>query len=213
MSTVGLRRFAQPAPGPAVAADRVGERCDLCAVALAARHGHVVALDQRTLRCACRACYLLFTRDGAGGGRFRSVPERYLSDPASRLTEADWDELQIPVATAFFFTNSVLGRVVACYPSPAGATECLLDLDSWQRLRLTYPLLATPAPDVEAVYVTRTDAGREAFVVPIDACYALVGAVRRGWRGFGGGPEVRQTLAGFVDDLRARSRLPRPWEV
>lgn len=216
MSLDGLRRFAQPAsgrvPGPTVApaghpaAEPADERCDLCAVPLGSGHGHVVDLDQRTLLCACRSCYLLFTRDGAGGGRFRAVPERYLHDPAHPFTGADWDGLRIPVSTVFFFDNSDLGRMVACYPSPAGATECLLDLDSWDRLRRTYPLLAAPAPDVEAVYVTRTGTGPEAFLVPIDACYALVGRVRMGWRGIDGGPAVHRTLADFVADLRRRSR-------
>ena len=200
MSLDGLRRFARASPAPA--ASPPAERCDLCAVPLDPRHGHVVALDQRSLRCACRPCYLLFAPSGAGGGRFRAVPERYLHDPAHPLTDADWDELGIPVSTVFFFDNSDLGRTVACYPSPAGATECLLDLDSWDRLRRTHPLLAAPVPDVEAVYVARPDA----FLVPIDACYALVGEVRTAWRGIDGGPAVHRALAGFVADLRRRSR-------
>lgn len=214
MSLDGLRRFARPAPEQATpaepAAGSAAERCDLCAVPLDPRHGHVVALDQRSLRCACRPCYLLFTRDGAGGGRFRAVPERYLHDPTRPLTDADWDELRIPVSTVFFFDNSDLGRMIACYPSPAGATECLLDLDSWDRLRCTYPLLAAAEPDVEAVYVTRTGAGPEAFLVPIDACYALVGEVRTGWRGIDGGPAVHRALARFVAELRRRSRSLGP---
>ena len=207
MSLAKLRRFARPASAPAARDD---ERCELCGVTLGPRHGHVVGLDQRSLSCACRPCYLLFTREGAGGGRFRAVPERYLTDPVHRLTDDDWTALQIPVTTAFIFTNSDQGQVVACYPSPAGATECLLDLDSWDRLRRTHPLLAEPVADVEAVYVTRTDRGLEAFLVPIDACYALVGEIRLGWRGLDGGEAVRRTLAGFVDDLRARSRNARP---
>jgi hypothetical protein len=173
----------------------------MCAVAIGDRHGHVVALDDRSLRCACRPCYLLFDRPGAGGGRFRAVPERYLSDPAHPLTDRDWDALEIPVTTAFFFVNSDLGRVIGCYPSPAGATECLLDLDGWAGLRRTHPLLRAPVPDVEAVYVT----DREAFLVPIDACYALVGEVRLHWRGFDGGERVRRIVRGFTADLRARS--------
>jgi hypothetical protein len=186
----------------------VADRCDLCAAILGPRHGHVVSLDHRALRCACRACYLLFTLDGAGAGRFRAIPERYLYDPDRRLTEEDWTDLDIPVTTAFLFANSDLGRVVACYPSPAGATECLLDLESWQRLRHTYPLLAAPAADVEAVFVTAaaTGAGLDTFVVPIDACYALVGEVRLRWQGIDGGEPVRRVLAAFVDDLRVRSR-------
>jgi hypothetical protein len=133
------------------------------------------------------------------------VPERYLTDPAHPLTDDDWDLLGIPVTTAFFFVNSDLDRVIACYPSPAGATECLLDLAGWARLGRTHPLLLAPAADVEAVYVTRAGPGLEAFLAPIDACYALVGEVRLRWRGLDGGAAVRRTLAGFADDLRTRS--------
>jgi hypothetical protein len=202
MNRAGLRRFAGPPAGPVVRE----ERCDLCGVAIDSRHGHVAQLDRRSLLCACRACYLLFSRDGAGGGRLRAVPERYLTDPGRSLTETDWEDLQIPVTTAFFFINSDRGRVVACYPSRAGATECQLDLGSWERLRCAHPLLATPAPDVEAVYVTAAGHGLEAFLVPIDACYALVGEVRRNWRGLDGGEGVRRALTEFADDLRRRSR-------
>ena len=202
MSLATLRRLARPLPAGTTRQSE--ERCELCGVALGAGHGHLVALDQRVLRCACRACYLLFTVEGAG--RFRAVPERYRFDPAHPMTEADWDELQVPVTPAFFFTNSDLDRVVACYPSPAGATECLLDLAAWQRLRQCYPLLAAAAADVEALYVTRTQEGLEVFLIPIDACYAVVGQVRLAWRGLDGGAEVRRTLAAFVDDLRHRSR-------
>jgi uncharacterized protein DUF5947 len=204
----GLRRFAQPAAPQRVAesaesAAEAVERCEMCATVLSERHGHVVELDRRTISCTCRACYLLFTRDGAGGGRYRAVPERYLHDPAHPLTAADWEALRIPVATAFFFTNTDLGRVVAGYPSPGGVTECELDLAAWQDLARTHPLLAAPEPDVEAVFVSDL----AAFLVPIDACYALVGQVRRHWHGLTGGDEVRQVLGDFVADLRARSRV------
>ena len=213
--TSGLRRFAQPALPRRVAGRPVDatvgaaveaavERCEMCATPLAERHGHLVELDRRTIACACRACYLLFTRDGAGGGRYRAVPDRYLHDPDDPLTPAEWEALGIPVAMAFFFTNSDLGRVVAGYPSPGGATECELDLTAWQDLTRTHPLFAAAAPDVEAVFVTDL----AAFLVPIDACYSLVGRIRLLWRGVTGGDEMRQGLDDFVADLRARSR---PW--
>jgi len=216
--SAGLRRFTQAAGGPAAAGSVTPgaatattatattappvERCDMCGVTLSERHGHVVELDKRRLVCACRACYLLFTRPGAAGGRYRAVPDRYLRDAAHPLSAADWDSLGVPVGTAFFFTNSALGRVVGCYPSPGGATECDLTLGAWDELAGTHPLLRAAEPDVEAVFV----ADREAIVVPIDACYALVGAVRLHWRGLDGGDEVRRRLAAFVDDLRTRSR-------
>ncbi len=202
MSLAALWRFARPATGGSARE----ERCEMCGAGLGIRHGHVVGLDQRTLVCACRPCYLLFTRDGAGGGRFRAVPERYLTDLAHPLTGAAWESLGIPVTTAFCFLNSDLGRPVAVYPSPAGATECVLDPPAWQRLCRTHPLFATAAPDVEAVYVTGTAAGLAAYLVPIDACYRLVGEVRLHWHGLDGGGQVRRILADFRDELRRRSR-------
>jgi uncharacterized protein DUF5947 len=42
--------------------------------------------------------------------------------------------------------------------------------------------------------------------VPIDACYELVGHLRKLWRGFDGGNDVHQRLAQFFGDIAARSR-------
>ena len=211
----GLRRYVRPAPVAAQRPEPDGPapRCDLCATELTDRHGHVVSLDDRALRCVCRPCSLLFAPAGAGGGRIRAVPDRYLSDPAHPITDDDWDLLQIPVLPVFLFVNSDLDRVVACYPSPAGATESLLDLDGWTRLQQRYPLLRTPVADVEAVYVTRGDDGLAAYLVPIDACFAMVGMLRSNWRGPHGGAEARRATAAFVRDLQERSRPLRPARV
>ena len=46
----------------------------------------------------------------------------------------------------------------------------------------------------------------DAFLVPIDACYAFVGQVRLAWRGLSGGAEAQRAVADFVAGLRARSR-------
>ena len=43
-------------------------------------------------------------------------------------------------------------------------------------------------------------------MVPIDACYELAGRMRLLWQGFDGGPEARQSIAGFLDAVRARAR-------
>ena len=201
-----LQRIRQnrPAPKP-----RPGERCEMCAVPVADRHDHVVDLDHRSLLCTCRGCYLLFTGGGAGGKRFRAVPDRYLSFPDFRLSPGQWDALQIPVSVAFFFVNSTLERVAAFYPSPAGATESLLSLDTWDEIVTANPELATLAPDVEA-FLVRTERGGEAecFLVPIDACYELVGELRRLWRGFDGGTEAHEALDSFFATVRSRSGLP-----
>jgi hypothetical protein len=191
--------------------DAATERCELCREVLTDRHGHLVDTDKRSLACACRACYLLFTQEGAGGGRYRAVPERIAHDPSRPLSDGDWNELQIPVAMAFFFYNSAIGRVVAGYPSPAGPTECELDLEAWDRIAASRPLLREMAPDVEAILVNRTDQGNEVFLIPIDMCYSLVGELRMCWTGFDGGAEVRAALATFMTGLRHRAvALERP---
>jgi hypothetical protein len=195
----GLRRFA----APPVPAQPEPERCGLCGETLASgRHGHLVDVRNRSLVCACIACALLFTRDGAAGSRYRAVPDRVLRDPSAPLTEAEWATLAIPVAIAFFFLNSSLDRIVASYPSPAGVTECELDLDAWDQIADTHPLLRALAPDTEAILVIRG----ETFLVPVDMCYALAGTLRLNWHGFDGGAEARHALETFLADLRQRSR-------
>ena len=177
------------------------ERCEMCQTILDDRHGHLVDMDKRSIVCACRACYLLFTREGAAGGRYKAVPERICHDPGRPLGNADWSELQIPVAMAFFFVNSALGRVVAGYPSPGGVTECELDLEAWDRLAAAYPLLGEMTPDTEAIFVHKS----EVFLIPIDMCYSLVGELRLYWQGFDGGAEAREALARFLAGLRRRA--------
>jgi len=191
---------ARPAPDPR-------QRCEMCAEAIAEQHQHVVDLAGRGLLCTCRPCYLLFTAEDADL-RYRAVPDRYLSFPGWALGSGQWDELEIPVGLAFFFRNSVLDRTVAFYPGPAGATESELPLGAWDAIVATNPALATLRPDVEALLVRRPDrtAGVPgSFLVPIDRCYELVGALRLAWRGFDGGQEARALLDAFFADLGARS--------
>jgi len=189
-----------PAPGQAE------ETCELCAAPIGPAHGHLADLENSTLNCACRACYLLFTEPGAARGRYRAVPERYLRDPARPLTAAEWAGLDVPVGLAFFLNSSRRGQVCGFYPSPAGVTECTLDLAAWARLGKAHPLLLAADADVEAVLVSRADADVECFVVPIDACYELAGRMRMLWQGFDGGAEARQSIAEFLDSVRACAR-------
>ncbi len=198
-------RAARPMPPP-------GERCEMCGETIADEHSHVVNVGSRSLLCTCRACYLLFTAEGATLA-YRAVPDRYLSFPSFALTQAQWDDLQIPVGIAFFFVNSELGRTVGFYPSPAGATESELPLGVWDDIVAANPALGTVSPDVEAVLV-RAVGGEtgdyECFLVPIDACYELVGHLRASWRGFDGGQDVRRRLEEFFARVQARSRPAKP---
>jgi hypothetical protein len=182
------------------------EKCEFCAAGIGADHGHVADLERSSLMCACRPCYLLFTHGQAGRGRYRSVPDRYLADPDRPMTAAEWDVLEIPVGLAFFLRSSAADEVTGFYPSPAGATQCRLDLAAWDRLAADHPLLAAMAPDVEAALICRTGDGVEHFLVPVDACYELAGRMRLYWRGFDGGEQARQSIADFLDQVRSRAR-------
>ncbi len=198
-----LRRVTQSRPQPA------GERCEMCAAPIADEHSHVVNLDSRALMCTCRACYLLFT-DEVAHLHYRAVPQRYLSFGEFALDARAWDELQIPVGLAFLFRNSVQDRTIAFYPSPAGATESELPLQAWQRIVQASPELAVLRPDVEALLVRRTDGPNgSCYLVPIDACYELVGRLRMLWRGFDGGQQAHQAMAEFFAGVQQRSR-PAP---
>ena len=207
----GLRRFVGPAPAPPPdAQSEKVERCEMCGEPAGNPHGHVVDVTNRRLLCACRPCYLLFTRPDAGGGRLRAVPDRYASDPAHPIGRAEWDRLGIPVGSVFLLRGE--NGVTAFYPSPAGATECLLDLDALADLAKNHPLLSAAEDEVEAVLVRAesdtdpVDSYVDAYVVPIDACYELVGTVRLYWRGFDGGPEARSAIDAFYDRVRAAAR-------
>ncbi|MEW9530526.1 DUF5947 family protein [Microbispora sp. NPDC049125] len=203
--TIGLRRFRERLP---VAPPQGGTPgCEMCSEPLAEDHGHVVDVETRALLCTCRACRMLFMPEGAAQGRYRAVPDRYLHAPSFRMSAADWEELQIPVRTAFFFRNSAIGRTVAFYPSPAGATESLLPMETWERILAANPALADAEPDVEALLVDRREDGFSCHLVPIDACYRLVGLVRLHWKGFDGGRVAWDAIDGFFAGLRERSRL------
>jgi hypothetical protein len=207
-----LKEIAGNSPERADDRAQAPEKCEMCATEVPAEHGHVADLQAGSLMCACRACYLLFTqRSGDGGehrgGRYRAVPDRYLADPSRVMPAAEWDGLQVPVGLAFFLRSTRAGgELTGFYPSPAGATECRLDLEQWQQLVADFPLLGEPEPDVEAALVSRSDDGVEYFLVPIDACYELAGRMRLYWHGFDGGDEARRSIADFLAMVRSRAR-------
>jgi hypothetical protein len=178
----------------------------MCGEVVPDDHEHVVDIEVRSLMCTCRGCWLLFTSDGAGGGRYRAVPDRYLDLDGLSMAPGSWDALQIPVSVAFFFVSSASGSVAGFYPSPAGATESLLPLDAWERLVADNEVLRTMRADVEALLLRVEPDRTQAFLVPIDACYELVGEIRRLWKGFDGGTEARDAIDAFFLRLEERAR-------
>ncbi|WP_406165940.1 DUF5947 family protein [Streptomyces sp. NBC_00996] len=196
----GLRRFLtgrQPQP----------ERCGLCAVAVDdAHHRHLVDTEKRAIVCACPSCALLMEQPGAAMGRFRLVPDRCLVDPDHHLDDGAWEALQIPVGVAFFFRNAALDRLVALYPSPAGATESELEPATWATVLGDSRLAELLEPDVEALLLRRTEGRCACYLVPIDICYELVGRMRLLWQGFDGGAEARAALDAFFEQVGQRAR-------
>ncbi|MFJ3860282.1 DUF5947 family protein [Streptomyces sp. NPDC090085] len=204
----GLSRFTGPRPPRP-------EVCELCGVAVPADgHRHLVETQKRALVCACTACSLLFDRPGAHTGartgRYRAVPDRFLTDPGHRLDDELWELLRIPVGVAFLFHNTALDRPVALYPSPAGATESELDPRTWERVLASVPLAALLAPDTEALLVHRREGRSGCWLVPVDVCYELVGRMRLLWQGFDGGAEAHAALDAFFDEVARRARPVGP---
>lgn len=199
-----LRQFARKRPAV--------ERCELCSRGLLAGHEHLVEPESHKLLCACDACAILF--DAQRDAKYKRLPRsvRFLRD--FQLTDGQWDSLRIPIEMAFFFRSGPQGRVIALYPSPAGAIESLLPLDTWDDIVQANPVLREMDADVVALLANRVGAAHgaqraEYYLVPIDKCYKLVGLIRAHWRGLSGGAEVWREVAAFFSELKEHSETHR----
>jgi hypothetical protein len=183
------------------------ERCELCSTGLRPDHAHLVELGRRKLLCTCDACAILFSGQGV---KFKRVPRQVRILSEFHLGDSEWNGLMVPINMAFFFRSSLENRVIALYPSPAGATESLLSLESWNEIVERNPILNEMESDVEGLLVNRLGPVRgypapEYYLVPIDECYKLVGLIRMHWKGLSGGTEVWLKLSDFFADLKNRS--------
>jgi len=184
------------------------ESCEICSQRLPATHQHLLDPVSRKLICSCDACAILFSSQGQT--KYKRVPRRVRFLPDFRMTDSQWDGLMMPINMAFFFKSTPQSRVIALYPSPAGATESLLSLDSWDEIALENPVLLEMEVDVEALLVNRIGHARgfstpEYYVAPIDECFKLVGLIRSRWQGLSGGTEVWREIAQFFSGLKAKS--------
>ena len=180
------------------------ERCEICGLGVPPEHEHLLELANRRLVCSCQPCAILFS--GQIGQRFKRIPARVQMLPDFRMTDGQWESLTVPINMAFFVEQSSTGKVVAMYPSPAGATESQLPLDTWQQLTSDNPALQSMEPDVEALLVNRLGEKygfheHQYFLLPIDHCFKLVGLVRTHWRGLSGGAELWQELTRYFAQL------------
>jgi hypothetical protein len=186
------------------------ERCELCSAALAHAHPHLIELATRQIVCACDACSLLF--DGLAGGKYKRVSRRILQLADFQITDGQWEEMLIPISMAFFFYSSTHSRMIALYPSPAGAVESLLRLDAWSEIVNRNPALNKLEPDIEALLVNRVGHAREGtaaeyYLAPIDECFRLVGLIRTYWKGLSGGDQIWVEIANFFAALRGRADI------
>ena len=193
-----LRNLARKTDGARKADAR--ERCDMCGAVLATGHQHLIDPSSRRLVCACDACTILFYRNGET--KYKSIPRGTRRLASFRLSDGQWDSLMIPIGLAFFVKSSPEGRVLALYPSPAGATESMLDLSAWADIAEENPILQEMEADVEALLVNRLNRDAEYYLAPIDKCYELVGLIRANWRGLSGGSEVWSKIRDLLAELK-----------
>ena len=130
-----------------------------------------------------RAATCCSPRRAPAARRLRAVPDRVpCVDPTSLLTQAQWDDLAIPVDLVFLFQQSDVSdpaaasasspatRARPARPSPSSTSS------AWAAIAAANPALAALAADVEAVLLRRAGRRRvHLLLVPIDVCYELVG--------------------------------------
>jgi hypothetical protein len=177
------------------------EQCELCSLRLGPEHRHLLETATRKIVCACDACAMRF--EGVLDGRFKIIPRDARSLPDFQINDAEWESLSLPINLAFFFYNTPNQKMVAMYPSPAGATESLLPLTAWESLVRQNSVLGDMQADVEALLVNRVGDKRDYFLAPIDKCFELVGTIRMHWRGLSGGEEVWRAIDEFFVRLKA----------
>jgi len=189
---------------------RAMEFCELCSAGLNPDHPHMVELSTRRILCACDACAMLF--DGMEKSRYKRVSRnaQYLAN--FEMNDGQWENLLIPINMAFFFRSSTEDRMIALYPSPAGAVESLLPLEAWIDIAENNPILRGLQPDIEALLVNRVGHAHglskaDYFIVPIDECYKLVGIIRTNWKGLSGGSEVWSEIGRFFAELKGKSEI------
>lgn len=186
------------------------EACELCHAPLAPVHRHLLETRERRVVCSCDPCALRF--QDVVGGRFKLIPRDPHALPDFKMEQGVWEGFSLPINLVFFFFSAAADKVVALYPSPAGAIESLLPMGSWEQLVEQNPVLSRMEPDVEALLVNRVGDARACFLAPMDRCYELVGLIRIHWRGLSGGEKVWNEVTGFFERLAADSQ-PLPKEV
>ncbi len=134
----------------------------MCGEPIAEPHSHVASLSERRLLCTCRACYLLFTAQGAGApaaarcaGAGRAGQRLHLH-PGAVGRPGDSGRSRVPVpaerrrrTSRPRRRSSPATRARPARPSPSSTSS------AWADIVADNPTLADVEPDVEAVLVRR----------------------------------------------------------
>lgn len=191
----GLGRLARPAPVEAT------EKCEVCGRPLSDDHRHLLELDERRILCACEPCLAI----QSGLANYCPVSTRTLWLDDFVFPDELWAAFQLPIGLAFFMRSTGTDSVVALYPSPAGATESELHLESWTKLVELNPILLDLEADAEALVVNRISEPAQHAIVPIDECYRLVGLIKSTWTGISGGNAIEDAVPKFFDYVRNKA--------
>ncbi len=190
------------------ATDATTTGCELCVSGISDDHRHLLHLDERRILCVCETCWSV----RSGDAEYRPCGSRTLWLEDFEMPGDVWAAFDMPTGLAFLMRSSVSRSVIALYPSPAGATECELPLDAWERLVARNPILERLEPDAEALVVNRLEkagggGGGQHLLVPIDQCYRLVGAIKESWEGISGGDAVESSVRRFFTAMRERAAI------
>jgi hypothetical protein len=188
-----LQRLARPRSDTEV--------CEFCSVPLHSGHRHLLEMATRKIVCACDPCALRFENVI---GRWKLIPRDPQRLHDFQMPDPDWEALALPINLVFIFHSTPAGRVIALYPSPAGATESLVPISSWGALAKANPILEGIQADVEALLVNRLAESPRYYIAPIDLCFELAGLIRLHWRGLSGGSRVWEEMERFFTTLEAR---------
>ena len=191
----GLGRLARPAPVEET------EICELCKRPLSSDHRHLLELDERRILCTCEPCLAV----QSGLANYCPVSTRTLWLDDFVFPDELWAAFQLPIGLAFFMRSTGTNTVVALYPSPAGATESELHLESWTKLVELNPILLDLEADAEALVVNRITEPAQHAIVPIDECYRLVGLIKSTWQGISGGNAIEDAVPRFFDYVRNKA--------
>jgi Family of unknown function (DUF5947) len=185
--------------------------CEMCSAPMPHEHEHLLRAGAVGVLCVCRACRLLLSPDGAGRGKYRALPDRFVRGASLSLDDRQWIRLGVPVRVVFFVLDSARGRLAGFYPSPGGVVEASISDEALEDLARTHAC-SLLASDVEAWLVDGRDRARPSgFIVPIHATFELVARLRTSWEGPSGGDRAKDELSAFFTSLEAHATpVPGP---